>query len=343
MLSKEELKKLSICKYEEIVNKIMDCLNYYEKYHSKDNMYTIYLASGERIPFRFRDANIPHLLGVNTTYLSDVLKVKGDNAYEVLNNFISSSFEIYSKSCRGQADLSILFSKYIEDKLQTFKTIIEPLSPQRIYFISKFDSTRKYQSDDELTYTSDYFIARKIDRRGISLLGLTQEKGQFYPHSNRIIHYSINYAEKMKALLTNQVVTFSNKITVSNYQNAFHREYRCNLESKRECLKNLIELQNSFHCDVVTPSENLLCINGLINKTNEIMYNREILRDLCLSLKSGQLYDLKRIDDNIKEKLQPDILNLIYACNEHIMSGNASVENRLENENEDLKNNVKSL
>ena len=324
MLELEELKSLKKYQYDEIIEKLQECLKYYQSYYARDNKYTLYLANGERINFEYNDGNIPHLLGVDITYLSSTVGIRGKNSYEVLKKFLDDSYSIYNKL---KGDLSHVFSKYIDIKLGSFQDLIVPLSPGEIYFACKYDSSRKYQSDDEISYNADYYIARKTLDKSILLLGLVKKDNYYYPQSSRLISEDLINKE-LKVLLTNQVVTFVNNIRIENYQNGYNSELKNSLEMKKTHLLNLSGLCKNYDCDAVTVSEHLYAIRGLILKYGKATTEQEVLQELLQSIKCGQIYDLDTLDEEMKTSLSDEVLSIIYDCNNLIINGVKTDENQ---------------
>ena len=61
---------VDIAKYNEIVAKANDCVNWFEKLDIKNNKINFYLANGDILNIRFPEASIAHLLGINLSYLN---------------------------------------------------------------------------------------------------------------------------------------------------------------------------------------------------------------------------------------------------------------------------------
>lgn len=346
MLRKEQLRNLKKYEYDEIIEKLQNCLKYYENYYARDNKYTIYLANCEKIYFQFHDINIPHLLGVNTTYLSNVLQIKGNDSYSILENFLCNSYNVYNKVKNGVADLSQVFSKYIDVKLGNFYNVIESFNPQDIYFICKYDTSKKYQSDDELSYTSQYYIARKNNDDNIVLLGIDKQEDKYYAQSSRLIEKE-SIKEELKLLLSKQIVTFANTIKIDNYQNGYKTELYANFDIKRTQITRLVELCNDYGCDAATASDHLFCLKGLISKSGRAITEKELLQELSQNLKNGQVFDVTLFDAEAKNFLSDEVLNIIDACNDFVVQG-GSLENQklyseLQKENLDMLDRINKL
>ena len=62
--------------FENLVEKIKTCLDWYRKRNFDDKVYKLYLANGERINVIFPKQTIAHLLGIKTEYLKSTKLLK---------------------------------------------------------------------------------------------------------------------------------------------------------------------------------------------------------------------------------------------------------------------------
>ena len=69
---------VNIVKYNEIIDKINECVNWFERLDIKNNRVDLYLGSGNILNIRFPESSIAHLLGVNLSYLIMTNKFRKD-------------------------------------------------------------------------------------------------------------------------------------------------------------------------------------------------------------------------------------------------------------------------
>ena len=61
---------VNIVKYNEIIDKINERVNWFERLDIKNNRVDMYLGNGDILNIRFPEASIAHLLGINLSYLN---------------------------------------------------------------------------------------------------------------------------------------------------------------------------------------------------------------------------------------------------------------------------------
>ena len=80
--------------FENLVEKIKTCLDWYRKRNFDDKVYKLYLANGERINVIFPKQTIAHLLGIKTEYLKSTKLLKGKSSYEILEEICADPYKI---------------------------------------------------------------------------------------------------------------------------------------------------------------------------------------------------------------------------------------------------------
>ena len=64
-------------KYSDIINileRAVECVEYYENELLNNKLFTLYLANGEKVKFSIAPQNLAHLLGINLYAIKDIIK-----------------------------------------------------------------------------------------------------------------------------------------------------------------------------------------------------------------------------------------------------------------------------
>ena len=73
-----KIMSVNIVKYNEIIDKINERVNWFERLDIKNNRVDMYLSNGDILNIRFSEASIAHLLGINLSYLNMTNKFRKD-------------------------------------------------------------------------------------------------------------------------------------------------------------------------------------------------------------------------------------------------------------------------
>lgn len=337
--------------YDNIIDKISECIKYYNEDYTKDNRYTLYLSNGKRIAYTINENNIPHLLGVKIDNLIVKNILKKDNYYEMLNNFIYESYSIYKKVQNGIIKYSDVFSDYIEYKLDVFKEQLKAINLNDIYFICEYDKSRNYQVKEVDEYTADYYIARENSKGDIILLGLSKRtENEYAVQTSRVIKNDENKAKIFGEFLNGQVITFANSLKIENYQTGYNKEFHIGIDDKIGVIQKLIDISKNTSSIPNTIKNHLFDIVGVSRVKNDSFNKKIILSQLVESMKSNQIFDLNELGEDIKDTVDDEILDIINNYNNYICSAGdlVSDENNikfseLQKENNNLKEENKSL
>lgn len=128
--------KFNLGELETLFCSINDIIDYIENTKYENRRYKLYLSNGEYLNFSIPNNTIPHLLGVNTTYLSSTNIFKTTNSFELLKELIENPYKIYSLERNGIIKYDNLFSQYIIDKVNSFMENIR-INIQNVEFICK--------------------------------------------------------------------------------------------------------------------------------------------------------------------------------------------------------------
>ena len=240
--------KITKTKYDEIIENIKRCLNFYENVGFVNNKYSLKLASGETLNIKFLMNNIPHLLGVNIDYLKTTTKFKpSNNAYENLKYFIDENYMFYRLMNEGKIKANLMFSKNIEKKLECFIDNIRVRTDDMICII-KYDSEKTYQQT-EVSDICDYYIIRKTQEGKNLVLGLIKSDQSKYPLYLPVTSRCYDNDEELDKFLTRvakkQELTYVNILTIDNPNQIpvpYYQKFIPKLEEKTKTLEIMTKL-----------------------------------------------------------------------------------------------------
>ena len=224
-------------RYDEIIEKIKDCLRGYEAI-VKDNKVYLLLANGDTINLSFPKNHIPHLLGVYIDKLRTANIVKTSiSSYDVLTKMVNGDLSYYGvQHTNNNFDFSTLFSDYIDAKIEIFNDAIK-VRTDDIYCIIKYDSERTYTTGEEKE-NSDYFIIRRIGKK-FSALGIAKsdERNSYVPVTSRLYNNYDELKEFLSKVAKNQEITYPVSFNIENYYTGFNTKGFAKLEDKLEVNK----------------------------------------------------------------------------------------------------------
>lgn len=197
--------------FENLVDKMNECLCWYEKRNINDNIYNLSIDNGDRLNIIFARRAVAHLLGVDT----ECLKARGmfdTDSYSILKEICNDSYRVYREVSRGKHQYSDFISDFAFEKAENFRNICG-IEIKNIEFICKYKSENSYITG-ERKLEADYYIAYNIPN-GLSIVGFNKNGNFYYPITNRYIDYSDEKAmEFLRTLLTNQVITMPNAVNI---------------------------------------------------------------------------------------------------------------------------------
>lgn len=308
--------------YNNIIASIKECINFYNDSYPIDNKYTLYLGNGRKITYSINENNIPHLLGIRIDNFISMDLFRKDSYYNILNKFISENYSIYKKiALGGYLKYSDIFSNYIEYKLEYFKNQLKAPYLSDIYFICEYDTTKTYQSKEVDEYTSDYYIARKVNNGDIMLLGLKRRTIDEYAlQTSRIIKKDEHQLEVLKEFLRGQVITFANSLKIENYQTGYNKEYHIGIEAKKETIQTLINLSRNTYATPNTIRNHLFDIVGVSKTKNDTFNKRIILSQLVSCMKNSHIFDFDELEDEVRKSIDEETIEVINNYNNYICS-----------------------
>lgn len=151
---------VNIVKYNEIIDKINECVNWFERLDIKNNMVDMYLGNGDILNIRFPEASIAHLLGINLSYLNMTNKFRKDAvSYDKLKYVLKEPYVFQKLLVSKTISMENMFSDSIDQKLSVFKDNLS-VRIDDIYCVIKYDNEKTYQSIN-VPDVCDYYVIRK--------------------------------------------------------------------------------------------------------------------------------------------------------------------------------------
>ena len=335
--------------FDEIIGQLENLLGYYEKSNLRGNRYRLFLANGdEYIDYAFNEANIPHLLGVDTYFVeNEVLCRKGDS-YTTLSRLIEFSFEAYRKINNNHA-YNKVFSKYIDDKLEIFKRQFYAPYANNIEFICKYDREKNYSVKEEDGYKADYFIGRKNEKGDILLLGLVKsdEKSDrpiYVPQTSRVIRNDEDFQKNLMDFLNGQEITYATGLAIHNgeYRN-FTSLNTVELNTVLSGLRSYMTIANAVP---VTIDGHIYNIQTLSKNKQQSYNSKTIYRTIQDAIMRKELISLTKEEaaelDDIVLKLIDDHNNYMIATS-NIDASKSEVYTGMKEERDSLRGDLEKI
>lgn len=342
--------KITKIKYDEIIENIKRCLNFYENVGFVNNKYSLKLANGEIINIKFLMNNIPHLLGVNIDYLKTTTKFKpSNNAYENLKYFVDENYMFYRMMNEGKIKANLMFSKNIEKKLEYFIDNIRVRTDDMICII-KYDSEKTYQQT-EVSDICDYYIVRKTQEGKNLVLGLIKNDQSKYPLCFPVTSRCYDSDEELDKFLTRvakkQELTYVNILTIDNPKQIplpYHQKFIPKLEEKTKTLDIMTGLSQKYDSTISVGYALQFEINKAINEKNQQKMNMQILKEFKNYILSGNIFDNDIIEQLYGEVTIDSVTqDVINAYNDVLVSGQLNTNNDDDNTYTEITNKNKEL
>lgn len=333
--------------YDERIEKIKENITIYEKFVQKENNYQLFLANGDVIKYSINKNNLAHLMGVDFTKLVNYKIMEKDESYNMLNNLVIDPYKYY-RTMKDKLELEDVFSKFVDDKLDYFNVQYQVPYPNNTYFVCKYDRTRSYMTKEIDGLFADYYLARKTEQGDVVLLGLVkaneyENDNTYIPQTSRIIKNDENFQGNMEDLLSNQVVTYLNGISISNNETNYNRILNLNtieLLEKLEGINYLSNMTNSIPCTI---NDHIYNLKGFKKNKNTSYEAKGMLFGISEKMKSGELIELT---DDEREVLDNATLKIIDIYNDGLfstLSSNDETYTSIKNDRDEKIKEVDSL
>ena len=292
---------------DELFDKIRKILQYVEENHLTDKNYTFFLANGETLKYKLTQDSIPHLLGIQTTYLvsSGIYSKKG--SYSLLEEMLEDAYRIHNLALEGKIKYDQLFSEHIFKKLDCFKDNIN-IDIHEIDIVSKYIANRTY-TVSETTEKFDYVITKNYPDNKIGLLCLVNNNGVLVPMSSQILETEKEKEDSLKNILLNQEITYINGIHTYTFDTV---RSHISFDEQVERLEHLKNYKYKYNASIDVSKNCLYFIDKLKNNKNTFYQNNNTINSMVKSIRKGEI--IEQIDS--ESELAP-IVNAFndFICN----------------------------
>lgn len=334
---------VDIAKYNEIVAKAKNCVNWFEKLDIKNNKIHFYLANGDILNIRIFEANIAHLLGFNISYLNMTNKFNKDlSNYDKLKYVLAKPYIFKNLLINNDISTDFMFSDSINQKLAVFKDNLSIRSDD-IYCVIKYDNEKTYQAIN-IPDPCDYYIIRK-KRNNYLVLGLINNGNVYTPATSRLYDDKEKFDEFMNRVARKQEITYPHLLNINNP----YRDYKVNaffpLSEKEYILNNIINISQKYSATPAVARDYAFTINKFKTVREDQNINLNILRLLSDSIKSGTVLDENTINQicGTTNDIPGIISTLISNCNDILCDSTSLKNSTLKAKNNELNARVNRL
>ena len=334
---------VDIAKYNEIVAKANNCVNWFEKLDIKNNRINFYLANGDILNIRIFEANIAHLLGFNISYLNMTNKFnKNLSNYDKLKYVLAKPYIFKNLLINNDISTDFMFSDSINQKLAVFKDNLSIRSDD-IYCVIKYDNEKTYQAIN-IPDPCDYYIIRK-KRNNYLVLGLINNGNVYTPATSRLYDDKEKFDEFMNRVARKQEITYPHLLNINNP----YRDYKVNaffpLSEKEYILNNIINISQKYSATPAVARDYAFTINKFKTVREDQNINLNILRLLSDSIKSGTVLDENTINQicGTTNDIPGIISTLISNCNDILCDSTSLKNSTLKAKNNELNARVNQL
>ncbi len=334
---------VDIAKYNEIVAKANNCVNWFEKLDIKNNKINFYLANGDILNIRIFEANIAHLLGFNISYLNMTNKFNKDlSNYDKLKYVLEKPYIFKNLLINNDISTDFMFSDSINQKLAVFKDNLSIRSDD-VYCVIKYDNEKTYQAIN-IPDPCDYYIIRK-KRNNYLVLGLINNGNVYTPATSRLYDDKEKFDEFMNRVARKQEITYPHLLNINN---PYH-DYKVNaffpLSEKEYILNNIINISQKYSATPAVARDYAFTINKFKTVREDQNINLNILRLLSDSIKSGTVLDENTINQicGTTNDIPGIISTLISNCNDILCDSTSLKNSTLKAKNNELNARVNQL
>lgn len=190
--------------YDELIEKIRDNIEWYEKRNFDDKVFNLRLDNGEKLKIIFSHNSVAHLLGIQTEYLKTTGLFPSDS-YDILKQLCNDSYRLYNQVVQGHITYDSFISDYASEKLEGFQNICG-IDLYNMEFVCKYSKEYSYITGYP-QLEADYYIGYR-NNNSLYILGLKRNGAYYYPMTNRYIDCKDEEGLKfLKQMLENQKLT----------------------------------------------------------------------------------------------------------------------------------------
>lgn len=278
-----EIKRFEL---DELFKEIEELLKYVEEEKLLDTNYMLFLANDEKLKYKLTKEAIPHLLGINTSYLVSTGLYSSKNSYYVMEEMLNDSYRIYKAASDGIINYDKLFSRHIKEKLKWFKKNII-INVMDIDVICKYNKDIIYNLGEE-NEKYDYIITKRYENGEIGLLCLIYNNGVLSPISNQILVTEDEKDEKLSKLLTQQEITYASGINMLNF--GLQRS-SITFKEKLKRLEQLKLYKQKYNSSIDVHNECNFLLNKLVDVRDHSYQNDDAIDKIAEQIKNGSIID----------------------------------------------------
>lgn len=324
--------------YDELITKINENINWYERKNFDDKVYNLTLDNGEKLKIIFSHNTIAHLLGIDTEYLKTTGQFPKDS-YDILKMVCNDSYRLYNMVGQGHLTYDSFISDYTDEKLEGFQNICG-VDLDNIDFICKYSKEYSYVTGHP-QLEADYYIGYKTNN-GLFVIGLKKNGSYYYPMTNRYLNNDDKETAKfLQQMLENQKITMPTMSSIYFKEtNSYSRTLFLKYNRKATKIRILNNYAKNYGATIDVS-------NGYSHAIEKLLQQFDAKDVLFPALEQIFKKVTKRVRINVTDielefgELPEEILRLIDDYNESLNTDiSAAVDEHtkmVEDENKDLK------
>ena len=311
--------KFNLSQLEDLFYNIKEIINYVENFKLKNRSYKLHLSNGETLNYLIPNESIPHLLGIDISYLDSLNLFKEHNSFELLKHLSDNAYKIYDLQNRNIINLNKLFSPFILEKVNNFRENIT-IKIKDVEFVCKYNPERSYINNDNFE-KYNYLILKKLSNDKFGILTLVRNKGYFTPMSNQAFDNYESVKVKLQNQIKHQEITLLSGIEIYynndyKYDDNYMKIY-LNILEKKDKLTILKEYKEDFDTSIDVASDFEYSIRQ-INKNKYTNTKNNLLMDKIVNcIEEGKIIEVDPYEDSY-------LLPIINAYNDVICSIDSS-------------------
>lgn len=327
-------------KYYDLMEKLNHAVSAYKNCYFKDDEMKIYLSDGNVIETIFSKKHVAHLLGINFTNLNRAKILRGETSFELLEQLIEKSGCIYDKIERGEINFFDIFSKYIDDKIDAFYTILN-FRIKNIAFAVNYLKERSYCTGEANNLGCEYYLALKNEEGNYVFWGFKPSaNGYSYREYAPASILTANNKKKYDELLEN-LVKYQSITLVNNIAFGYNKKQFITADDKLLLLQELRIVSRKHTATIDVSGEYGYNLNKLSDNNDRQSNTLNILRSITLRIKEG-----KEISKETINYLDPDNAmdaQMIYLIEAYNLSIKYSKRENLGSQIDELNDTKKDL
>lgn len=324
----------NMIEFDTLLDRIGDCVSFYEYNRLNSCRYKLQLSNGEDIEIDYNLNCLPHLLGVNIEYLRSTGLYKG-NAYDILSEILNNRNFLYGQLKSNNIKKDNIFSKHIDKKLNSFRKICG-INIYNIEFVCEYNGENSYITGEE-KLDGQYYIAfnNKAPNSSINVVGFAKDDyGRYIPMTNLELSDYVETREFFTRLLKRQNLTTvlgMQRNSFDEYGKIDRRRFYYDIPDKLRKMSSLERYSENYDCSISTNKDCMFYVEKTMNLYEEKNNIFHILNAVSDNIQNGKFINISDLEKEFGE-LKTGLVNLIGAHNDSINNNNNNNHN---DENDD--------